>query len=261
MPSEPTTTVTFLGTSSVTPEAGHDTASIMIDRTILVDTGWYGAIRMLQYGFNPMDVQHLFITHCHHDHYIGLPHLLFYLRMRRSERPDRPPLTVVGPAQDIQRVVDLARAFLQTDRFPAVECIPSVVPVEPGETVETPSYQVTASPSLHPVQGLVYRFTHKLTGKSLALSGDTAPHPPIIEHVRGVDLLIHEASFGSDTAPAENSALHSGAPDAARVAQAAGVKQLALVHCAAARQADALTAARRIFPNSVWPRDGEQVVL
>src|SRR5579871_6483509 len=114
----PESTVTFLGTSAVVPGAGHDTASFLINGKYLVDTGWYAAIKMRSYGFDPMQLEYLVLTHCHHDHYLGLPQLLFYLRMRRRERPDRPPLKIVGPAEDLERVVMLARQFLQPDRFP-----------------------------------------------------------------------------------------------------------------------------------------------
>ncbi|MFQ5677017.1 MAG: MBL fold metallo-hydrolase, partial [bacterium] len=151
---QPKTTITFLGTATVVPAAGHDTASFLINGKYLMDTGWYSAIKMLQYGFSPMDLEYLFISHCHHDHYICLPHILFYLRMRRNERPDRPPLKVIGPAEDIQLVVDLARQFLQTERFPDVECIPDIFPLAPGESFEEEAFRVDTCATVHAVQGL-----------------------------------------------------------------------------------------------------------
>ena len=87
----PETQVVFLGVDAVTPAGGEDTASFVINRKYLVDTGWYGTIKMRSYGLDPLDLEYLFLTHCHHDHYIGLPHLLFYLTMRGHERPDRTP--------------------------------------------------------------------------------------------------------------------------------------------------------------------------
>src|SRR5689334_23751249 len=113
----PRTEVTFLGTDAVVPECGGDTASFVINRKIMVDTGWYGAIKMRCYGLDPMQIETLILTHCHHDHYIGLPQLLFYLTMRASERADRPKLKIIGPAEDLELVVRLAQQFLQMDRF------------------------------------------------------------------------------------------------------------------------------------------------
>lgn len=255
------TRITFLGTSSVVPGAGHDTASFLIDRRCLVDTGWYAMIKMRSYGFDPLDLEYLILTHCHHDHYIGLPQVLFYLQMKRKERPGRPSLKIIGPAEDLEKVVTLAHRFLQAERFPDVLCPVELLPLRPGDTVEAPDFRLTTCASLHPVPGLCYRYEDAGTGAVFAFTGDTAYHPEIVEHVRGVPLLIHEASFGPEPAPENNRSLHSGAPDAARVAVEAGVGRLALVHCVEERQAAALEAARALFPNTFWPADGEEVLL
>ncbi|MBM3237950.1 MBL fold metallo-hydrolase [Candidatus Poribacteria bacterium] len=255
------TTVTFLGTSTVVPAAGHDTASFLINRKYLMDTGWYSAIKMLQYGFSPMALEYLFISHCHHDHYIGLPHILFYLRMRRNERPDRPPLKIIGPAEDIQLVVELARQFLQTARFPDVECIPDVFPLTPGKSFEEEAFRVDTCATVHAVQSLCYKFTDKKTGATIAFTGDTGYHPPIAEHVKGVSLLIHEASHGPNSPTPGPEVGHSGAPDAAKIARAGQVKQLALIHCPENLADAALAAAQEIFPNTFFPKDSQKLVV
>ncbi len=259
--SEAQTTVTFLGTDAVVPEGGADTASFVIDRRCLVDTGWYAAIKMRCYGLDPMQLETLIFTHCHHDHYIGLPQLLFYLAMRACERPNRPPLRILGPAGEIERVVGLAQAFLQMDRFSPVHYQPELVPLHPGDAWDGPGFRLETCAALHPVPGLCYRYTDRNTGRMLAFTGDTAYHPAIPSFVKGADLLIHEASYGAAPAPASNASLHSGAPDAARVALEAGVKRLALVHCPRAKQQAALAAAQSLFPNTFWPEDGECVTM
>jgi ribonuclease Z len=255
------TEVTFLGTAAVVPEGGHDTASLIINGKYLVDTGWYAAINMRRYGFDPMRLETLILTHCHHDHYIGLPQLLFYLRMRAWERPDRPPLKIIGPAEDLATVVTLSRQLLQPARFPDVDSSPTLIPLNAGEPYEEEAFRLDTCASLHPVPGLCYRFTDKLTGAVFAFTGDTAYHPRIVPLVQGVPLLITEASYGAAPAPADNRSLHSGAPDAARLAKEAGAERLALVHGVLEKQAEAVAAARAIFPNTFWPQDGETVTL
>ena len=256
------TTVTFLGTEAVVPSGGGDTASFVLNGKYLVDTGWYAAIKMKCYNLNPLDLEYLFLTHGHHDHYIGLPHLLFTFAMRASaERPGRAPLKIVGPAADVERVVERAQQFLQTDQFPAARYDPQIIPLQPGETLDDPNFHLETCSSLHPVPGLCYRFTDRQTGAIVAFTGDTAYDPGVVRHVRGASLLIHEASYGASPAPAANASLHSGAPDAARVAREAGVSRLALVHCPRANQPDALRAAQAIFPDTFWPADGETVML
>jgi ribonuclease Z len=257
----PKTAVTFLGTEAVVPGCGGDTASFVINGRYLVDTGWYGAIKMRCYGLDPLQLEYLFLTHCHHDHYIGLPHLLFYLTMRAGERPNRAPLKIVGPAEDLERVVRLAQQFLQMERFPAVQYDPALIPLAAGQSFDDADFHLATCPSVHPVPGLCYRFTDRRTGRVVAFTGDTAYDPGIVRHVQGADLLIHEASYGASPAPVTNASLHSGAPEAARVAREAGVDRLALVHCPRANQEAALKAAQSLFASAFWPADGETVLL
>ncbi|MDH7568097.1 MAG: MBL fold metallo-hydrolase [Armatimonadota bacterium] len=253
--------LTFLGTGSVVPNPGGDTASFLLNGIYLVDTGWQAALNMARLGFDPMALDTVFLTHCHHDHYLGLAGIFFYLRMRRAQHPNRPPLKVVGPADDVQRVVDLARAYLQTDRFPELECFPETCPLQPGASLPVGVFQVDTAPSTHPVQGMAYRFTHRLAGTSVTISGDTAYSPAIVQLARGCDLLVHEASHGERSADPASRWGHSGAPDAARVAAEAGVKRLALVHFQREQHARALAAAQSLFPATFIPEEGETLTL
>jgi ribonuclease Z len=256
------TTITFLGTSSVTPAAQHDTACFIINRRFLVDTGWNAAINMLQYGISPLDVEYLLFTHCHHDHYIGLPQLLFYVMMRKRDKPDQPPLKIIGPASDVRKVVELATNLLQVERFPELSHPPEIFPLVPGESFECEAFTLDTVKSLHPVEGMAYKFTDRKTGAAFAFTGDTAFHPPIADLARGLPLLIHEASYGAKrVSPEENRALHSSALDAAEIAQRASVERLALIHCAEPLQAEALAAARKIFPNTFFPEHGQIVEI
>ncbi len=101
------TTLTFIGTDTCVPQSNNDTASFIVNGHCLVDCGWNAAINMGRYGHSPADLDYIFITHCHHDHYLGLAGVLFYRGLRY---PDMPQLKVVGPTEDIERVVELARA-------------------------------------------------------------------------------------------------------------------------------------------------------
>ncbi|HLJ57532.1 MAG TPA: hypothetical protein VKT77_21015, partial [Chthonomonadaceae bacterium] len=187
--------------------------------------------------------------------------LLFTFAMRARERPDRPPLRIIGPAGEIERVLALAEAFLQTDRFPPVRVATELVPLAPGELFESREFRLETCASKHPVPGLCYRLTDRATGAVLVFTGDTAYDPSLAPLCRDAGLLVHEASYGARPAPAENASLHSGAPDAARVALEAGVKRLALIHCPRAQQETALAAARALFPATLFPEEGERVAV
>ncbi len=182
--------------------------------------------------------------------------------MRKRDKPDKPPLKIIGPAADVRKVVQLATNLLQIERFPELNNPPEVIPLIPGESFECEEFTLDTVKSLHPVEGMAYKFTDRTTGAAFAFSGDTAFHPPIADLARGLPLLIHEASHGAKrVSPEENKALHSSALDAAEIAQMAGVGRLALIHCAEPMQAEALATAQKIFPNTFFPEHGQVVEL
>lgn len=255
------TTVCILGTDTVVPQPGNDTACVLINGDCLVDTGWNAAVGMVAFGADPMDVEYVFLTHCHHDHYLGLPHLLFYHAMRRSLRPGKAPVTVVGPKPDVSLVVDRSLAFLRHDQFPEAAAAPRVVALQAGDTFETPRLTVTTAPTVHPVVGLCYCFRDKLSGAAVAVTGDTACHPPLADHVRGVDLLIHEASRGAVESHPNARGGHAGALDAARIAREGAVRRLVMVHYPWAQREAVEAAARAVFPATEAARPGDRLEL
>ncbi len=252
------TKVTFLGTSTAVPDVGSDTASFLINDRYLVDNGWSVVSNLRGIGVDPTQIDYLFFTHMHHDHYLSLPSLLFYFLM--MEKPLQ-ELKIVGPAEDVGHVVDLALAFLQKQRFYEERGFPEIIPLVPGQSYEDANFQIDTCATVHPVQGLCYRFTDKLSGSIFSFTGDTAPHEPIADHVRGSKLLIHEASWGPVAVdPADNKALHSGAVDAGRIAKAADVDKLILLHGQLSKAEACVEAAAKIFGKPVeWPKDGQTI--
>lgn len=259
--SKPTTRVTVLGSATVVPAADQDTACLLLNNDHLIDTGWNAAINMLRHGGDPLQVDYLFITHCHHDHYIGLPQLLFVQAIQRARREGRPPLTVIGPRPDIEMVVERALHFLRSEQFPGAAIVPNVVPLQAGDSFRTSRFEVTTAPTIHPVVGLCYRFTDLTTGATLAVTGDTAYLPPLADHVRGVDLLVHEASRGACASHTNERSGHSGSIDAARIAQAAGVRRLGLIHYPTTQREKVLAVARDVFPATVALCEGDRIEL
>ncbi|MBL7827179.1 MAG: ribonuclease Z [Saprospiraceae bacterium] len=69
-----------------------------------------------------------------------------------------------------------------------------------------------------------------LSLRSYAFCSDTAPSEKVIETVRGVDLLYHEATFCDEHLEEAAISFHSTARQAAEVARAAGVGRLLLGH-------------------------------
>jgi ribonuclease Z len=85
--------------------------------------------------------------------------------------------------------------------------------------------------------------------KSFAFCSDTQFFPSIVEHIQGVDMLYHEATFTDEHIPEAEYSMHSTAAQAAKIASQAKVKQLLIGHISA-RYADFsqhLLEARAIF--------------
>jgi ribonuclease Z len=257
----PQTQITFLGAAAVLPGPGEDTASFLINGSLLIDCGWQAALKMQAYGYDPTRVETLFFTHCHHDHYLGLPGLLFFRGMRRGRGEERPPLEIVGPPDDLPLVVELSRQFLQADRFPSVWPPLNLHPLEPGSTYETERFRIETVRALHPVTGVSGRFTDKEGGAVIAFSGDTGPNEALIGLARGADLLVHEASLRPDLPDGQLRGDHSRATDAARIAREAGVRRLRLIHLPPDHREASLAAAREIFPETGLAREGETLTL
>lgn len=248
----------FLGTAAAVPAPGRESASYLIDDGILIDLGWNVTERLRALGHDPCAIHTLILTHGHHDHYLGLPQFLFYRQMRPGNA--KAPLRVIGPAEDLARILESAWAFLQYGehghRFAQPEAI-ALEALQPGDTFAVGGYAVRTARGIHPVPALCYRF--ESNESALVVCSDTAYHPPLADFARGARVLIHEASFGPKEAPESNPYGHSGAAQAARIAQMAQVESLYLVHLADADRPAALAAARAHFANTQLGVDGETV--
>ena len=254
------TTLTFVGTGSCVPALGDDTACFVINGHCLIDCGWNAALGMARVERTPLDIEHILLTHCHHDHYMGLPGLLFYRRLRGRTMDALPEQRIIGPAEDIERVVGLARALLQPERFDTLNQVTeTIVPVTPGAAIETGELRITTAAARHQVQGLAYRIHDTRTGAQIGFSGDTAYIPELEQHFRGVDVLVHEASHGSNDPQPGPEQGHSSARQAAAIASGAGAGRLYIVHAPQTDAEAVLAAAREVFPNTFWPQPGETV--
>jgi ribonuclease Z len=257
MATQNTTRVTFLGASTALPTAAEDNASFVINDTHMVDTPSSAARALLQAGLDPVQLRTVIFTHFHHDHYMGLPQLLFYRAMKGCCQGDPGPLMLCGPG-DLDRVVRLSHAFLQAEAYPVVWPTITSRILAPGDTACGPGFRLQAIAARHAVEGLCYRFTDTATGAVIVFTGDTEYHEPIAELARGADLLIHEASFAADASrSAIEQTRHSTTIDAARVAKLADVRKLALIHYDTAHSEERLAEALSIFPNAVLAKAGE----
>jgi ribonuclease BN (tRNA processing enzyme) len=243
--------VVFLGTGVPAPtpdRQGPSLAVIAGGKAYLVDVG-VGVVRQANAAYRqgigalePRDLSIAFITHLHSDHTIGLPDLILtpWVIGRKS------PLELYGPAgirsmadnilkaygQDIEiRTTGLEQGNTTGYKVHAHE-------ITPGVVYQDSAVKVTAFAVRHGSWPLALGYRFDAGGKSIVVSGDTAPAESVVENCNGCDLLIHEVYLGlppDATGSTEKwarymKAFHTSAPELADIATRAHAKSLAATH-------------------------------
>ena len=93
--------------------------------------------------------------------------------------------------------------------------------------------------------------------RSYAYCSDTLPLASVVEQVRGVDLLFHEATFVEEDAARAKETYHTTASQAASIAREAGVKRLLVGHFSARYDNEELLLeqARAVFPETLLAKE------
>jgi len=90
--------ITILGSSSATPIYNRNPSSQLLnvnDRLFLIDCGEATQQQMLRFGIKAQKIEHIFISHLHGDHYLGLVGLLSSLHLNGRIKP----LYIYAPAE------------------------------------------------------------------------------------------------------------------------------------------------------------------
>lgn len=94
-----------------------------------------------------------------------------------------------------------------------------------------------------------------------AYCSDTTYHPAIVQQIRGVDLLFHEATFGNEALARARETFHTTATQAANIAQQAQVGKLIIGHFSARYDDETplLKEAQEVFPNTSLARENDRI--
>jgi ribonuclease Z len=191
--------VTLLGTGSPTPVMNRFGPSTLVEaggEFLLFDAGRGALQRLYQLQPPVRQVRHIFLTHLHSDHTVGLPDL--WLTGWLNGRPAS-PLHVRGPRGTREMMSYLDRAFdfdirirLFDDRLPPQGVVVLAEDIEEGVVYEHNGVRVTAFEVDHfPIQPS-FGFRIDYNGHSVIISGDTRFSEPLIARARGADVVIHE---------------------------------------------------------------------
>lgn len=104
--------VTILGSSSATPIYNRNPTSQVLninERLYLIDCGEGTQQQMLRFDVRASRIDHIFISHLHGDHYLGLVGLLSSMHLNGRKKP----LKLFGPPQ-LKEVIDLQFKYSET---------------------------------------------------------------------------------------------------------------------------------------------------
>ncbi|MCQ2431601.1 MAG: MBL fold metallo-hydrolase [Clostridia bacterium] len=247
--------VLFLGSTPCIHDPGDDAPAFLLNHEVLIDCGWNALDSMIQLGEDPGRLKYLIFTHLHHDHYMGLPALLFYIVQTGIFPLSK--LVIAGPEKDLERVVGYAMTFLQIDTFYPGTKGPTLLPLKPGDRFETETLYCEVGESRHPVPAHAYRLTDKRDGAILGVAGDTVVHADSEPFFSGngtspCDALIHDSACGytCSTPIAERHYGHSTLPEAAVLAENCRIPVLYPMHMTIQRAREAAVRYHNEHPES-----------
>ena len=298
----------ILGNSSATPTLNRFPSAQylhVLDHHLLIDCGEGTQMQMQRYKIKKSKIKHVFISHIHADHMLGLPGLLFSMNlMQRTE-----PLHIYGP-DTLFEIIDLFHKNTESElRF---EIIKHITNPDIKEVIfEDATIKVSSFPLFHrvPTTGFLFeeqpklkklnivsckknnipfaKYTDIKRGKdyvsddgkliianseltldkgepfSYAYCSDTMYDERVIEAVKDVNLLYHEATFLHDRLKRAEETKHSTALQAGIVAQKANVAKLIIGHFSSRYDVldELLAETRTQFANSFIANEGEHFFM
>jgi ribonuclease Z len=272
--------ITFLGTSGTIPSVERNSPAIFVQfggQRMLFDCGEGTQRQMMiaKTGFRNLD--NIFITHLHTDHFIGLFGLIETMSLNERSRE----LNVYSPKAEVLRALFEAFGYDQLNYDIRVR------ELKDGEEVKFDGFKVVAFRTEHIVKSVGYAIIEndrrgkfnrekaekelgippgplyaklargesivwkgrtitpdmvlgeKRRGRKVVYTGDSRPTKRTVEIARNADILIHDASFKEELKDWAIESGHSTAKEAAEVAREANVKKLILTHISTRYSKDA----------------------
>lgn len=278
--------ITFLGTSGAAPTVDRGLPAISIkyeNELMLWDCGEGTQRQLMKYKIGYGSIDHIFISHSHLDHYLGLFGLLETLKL---SSPSPRQVNIFGQTSlDLEKYKFVKLSKLRNGPlYIGNNFIVSAFPVKHIKNSFGFIFQENDKLKFHEekahslgLQGRLFKEIQKKgkvktekgeikledvswrnPGKKIVYSGDCTPDDNLIEAARDADVLIHEATFDSSKKEDAIERSHSTAVDAATVAKKAKVKQLVLTHISP-RYSDTtilLEQAKEIFQQTKIAEDG-----
>lgn len=236
---------------------------------LLFDCGEGTQRQMTHTKISPMNVDAIFISHFHGDHFLGLPGLVQTMSLMDREKE----LEIYGPSGAEEKIPSLLQIPTYTLKFEI-----KVQGLNPGEEISREGYRISTAKTDHSVEGIAYSLIEDerpgkfypekakelgiepgpaysrlqegesvelpdgriiepdqvmgspRPGRKIVYADDTRPSQEIVELAKNSDVLIHEGTFSAELEEGAREGGHSTVQDAAEIAEKAEVERLILFH-------------------------------
>jgi ribonuclease BN (tRNA processing enzyme) len=201
----PATRVVVLGTGTpaADPERwGPAVAVVVNDRAYLVDCG-PGVVRRAAAAekdgiaaLKAKELKIVFITHLHSDHTLGYPDLIFspWVLGREEALEAYGPRGLKGMTGHIEKAwkedIEIRRRGLEQADADGYKV--NVHEIHAGVVYRDENVTVTAFPVRHGIWKEAYGYKFETRGRTIVISGDTAPTDEVVKACDGCDVLLHE---------------------------------------------------------------------
>lgn len=220
-------------------------AIIINDRLIVIDCGNGVTKQLANAGISPASLSHLLVTHHHVDHMADLG----YLPLSSWIEGRTETVKVLGPPPTVQALDailcgyddDIEKRIISTGRPPFRPLLEARDLTQGGHVFEEDGIRVSCAIVDHPPFEIALAYRVDYNGKSIVISGDTAPSDELIELAQGADILVHEVvhptaiaqmqkNTNAKTIASHMTQNHTMIEDVGKIATAANVKKLVLSH-------------------------------
>ncbi len=241
--------IVMLGTGTPNPmpdRSGPSTAIIVNGTAYLVDCG-PGVVRRATSAYNSgitslkaRNLGHLFITHLHSDHTVGLPDLIFTPWVMERNRK----LKIFGPPGVKDMVKHIHKAYEKDihirihglEKGNRVGYKADVKEVKEGPIFKDENVRVSAIPTTHGMWDHSFGYRFESEKNTIVISGDCRPTPESASRYGKCDVLIHEVyshkgfKNRSEKWKAYHAASHTSSKELALIAGEVNPKLLILYH-------------------------------
>jgi ribonuclease BN (tRNA processing enzyme) len=185
----------ILGCGDAFGSGGRNQSAYLVeasDRLFLLDCGPTSLLAMKKLGVDSGNLDVIFLSHLHGDHFGGLP---FFFIEYLYEKTREKPLHVAGPVGTKEKVHGLFDLMYGKDNKAGDLPTACFHVLQPGSKTTIEGIEVFPFRVPHQVNEVSLALRVSYNGKQILFSGDSAWTDAFLEHARGVDVFICECTY------------------------------------------------------------------